>query len=96
MKQAEFAEVLAEAKQGGGDYAELYLEDTEVNTVELTGGTVEKAGYTRLRGAGVVFFDGTLWTDDEIVRAGLGSDLLFIGAAELQFQALIERAHLQR
>lgn len=32
----------------------------------------------------------------EVVRAGLGSDLLFIGAAELQFQALIERAHLQR
>ena len=26
----------------------------------------------RLRGAGLVFFDGTLWTDDEMVRAGLG------------------------
>ncbi len=26
----------------------------------------------RLRGAGVVMFDGTLWTDDEMVVAGLG------------------------
>lgn len=26
----------------------------------------------RLRGAELVFFDGTLWTDDEMVRAGLG------------------------
>lgn len=26
----------------------------------------------RLRGAAIVFFDGTLWTDDEMVRAGLG------------------------
>lgn len=26
----------------------------------------------RLRGADAVFFDGTLWTDDEMVRAGLG------------------------
>lgn len=30
----------------------------------------------------------------EVVRAELGSDLLLIGAAELQFQSLIERAHL--
>ena len=26
----------------------------------------------RLRGAELVFFDGTLWSDDEMVRAGLG------------------------
>jgi pyrroloquinoline quinone biosynthesis protein B len=26
----------------------------------------------RLRGADTVFFDGTLWTDDEMIRAGLG------------------------
>ncbi len=26
----------------------------------------------RLRGADVVFFDGTLWVDDEMIRAGLG------------------------
>ncbi len=26
----------------------------------------------RLRGAEAVFFDGTLWTDDEMIRAGLG------------------------
>jgi pyrroloquinoline quinone biosynthesis protein B len=27
----------------------------------------------RLRGADVVLFDGTLWTDDEMIRAGLGA-----------------------
>ncbi len=27
----------------------------------------------RLRGADLVFFDGTLWTDDEMIRAGLAS-----------------------
>jgi pyrroloquinoline quinone biosynthesis protein B len=27
----------------------------------------------RLRDATVVLFDGTLWTDDEMIRAGLGS-----------------------
>ena len=27
---------------------------------------------SRLRGAAAVFFDGTLWSDDEMVRAGLG------------------------
>ncbi len=27
----------------------------------------------RLHGADVVFFDGTLWTDDEMLRAGIGS-----------------------
>jgi len=26
----------------------------------------------RLRGAEAVFFDGTLWTDDEMIQAGLG------------------------
>jgi len=27
----------------------------------------------RLDGAGIVFFDGTLWRDDEMIRAGLGT-----------------------
>jgi len=27
---------------------------------------------TRLRGAALVFFDGTLWVDDEMIRAGVG------------------------
>jgi pyrroloquinoline quinone biosynthesis protein B len=33
----------------------------------MTGGLAR-----RLQGADVVFFDGTLWTDDEMVRAGIG------------------------
>ena len=36
-------------------------------------GGVTPALAERLRGAGLVFFDGTLWTDDEIVQAGLGA-----------------------
>lgn len=35
-------------------------------------GAVTDAVTDRLRGAPLVFFDGTLWRDDEIVRAGLG------------------------
>src|ERR1700724_226230 len=27
----------------------------------------------RLRGAALLFFDGTLWRDDEMIRAGLGA-----------------------
>lgn len=35
-------------------------------------GAVTPALADRLRGADLVFFDGTLWTDDEILKAGLG------------------------
>lgn len=34
---------------------------------------MSKALATRLRGAALVLFDGTLWADDEMIRAGLGS-----------------------
>lgn len=33
---------------------------------------VTEALRRRLRGAGLVFFDGTLWRDDEMIRAGVG------------------------
>src|SRR5690606_2810659 len=36
-------------------------------------GAVTDAVAERLRGAPLVFFDGTLWRDDEIVQAGLGT-----------------------
>jgi pyrroloquinoline quinone biosynthesis protein B len=35
--------------------------------------TVTPALAERLRGADLVFFDGTLWEDDEMIRAGLGA-----------------------
>jgi pyrroloquinoline quinone biosynthesis protein B len=34
---------------------------------------IDAALKARLRGAPLVFFDGTLWRDDEMIRAGLGS-----------------------
>ncbi len=56
---SEGSAVLLAAMKGGADYAELYLEDTESNNIELTGGVVEKAGYARLCGAGVRVLRGT-------------------------------------
>ncbi len=51
--------VLAAAQSGGARYAELFMEDTESTSVELVGGAVEKANYTRLCGAGVRVLCGT-------------------------------------
>lgn len=51
--------VLQEALKHGADFSELFLEDTESNTVVMVDGKVENAGYTRLRGAGVRVLKGT-------------------------------------
>lgn len=45
--------VLAAALETGGDYSELYMEDTEQNNVSMVDGKVENAQYTRRTGAGV-------------------------------------------
>jgi pyrroloquinoline quinone biosynthesis protein B len=65
-----------------------YLEGTAPEGGDTVGLTFRAAGRTvhvvtacarvtpelseRLRGADTVFFDGTLWTDDEMIREGLG------------------------
>ena len=46
------------------DHAGIYV-------ITACGAVTPELG-ARLRGAPAVFFDGTLWRDDEIVRAGLG------------------------
>lgn len=45
--------VLNRALQSGGDFAELFIEDTEGNNLALVNMDVEKAGYSRSRGAGL-------------------------------------------
>lgn len=66
----------------------LYLEGASEEGGDTVGLTFRAAGRTihvvtacalltpelseRLRGADTVFFDGTLWTDDEMIREGLG------------------------
>lgn len=47
----------------GGGPAMFYIPGCAAMTPELS---------DRLRGAALVLFDGTLWTDDEMIRAGLG------------------------
>ena len=51
--------VLAAALETGGDFSELFLEDTESNNVSMMGGTVENATYSRRHGAGIRVLKGT-------------------------------------
>lgn len=45
--------VLEAALATGGDFSELFAEDTEHNSITMTDGKVENAGYKRVNGAGV-------------------------------------------
>ncbi len=51
--------VLEAALETGGDYSELFVEDTEHNSITMTDGKVENAGYRRVNGAGVRVLLGT-------------------------------------
>ncbi|MDO4567359.1 MAG: TldD/PmbA family protein [Clostridia bacterium] len=51
--------VLDEALKTGGDFSELFMQDTDNNGVTMANGVVEEATYTRLRGAGVRVLKGT-------------------------------------
>ena len=59
ITQALAQAVLAAALETGGDFSELYLEDTESNDLSMMGGTVENAAYSRRHGAGVRVLKGT-------------------------------------
>ena len=59
ITQALAQAVLAAALETGGDFSELYLEDTESNHLSMMGGTVENAAYSRRHGAGVRVLKGT-------------------------------------
>lgn len=51
--------VLYEALKTGGDYSELYLEDSDLNFLSMTDGKINDAGYQRKVGAGVRVLKGT-------------------------------------
>ncbi len=59
ITQALASAVLAAALETGGDFSELFLEDTESNTVSMMGGKVENAAYSRRHGAGIRVLKGT-------------------------------------
>ena len=59
ITQALAQAVLAAALETGGDFSELYLEDTESNDLSMMGGTVENAAYSRRHGAGIRVLKGT-------------------------------------
>ncbi|MGI6004554.1 MAG: TldD/PmbA family protein [Christensenellales bacterium] len=52
--------VLSAALEGGGDFSEIYVEDTVSTRIAMTGAEVEDASYTRLHGAGIRIFSRTL------------------------------------
>lgn len=45
--------ILARALKHGGDFAEIFLEDSESNTLAMIDREVETAAYSRIRGAGI-------------------------------------------
>lgn len=51
--------VLDEALKSGGDFSELYMQDTESNSLSMVNGVVEDANYNRTVGAGVRVLKGT-------------------------------------
>ena len=51
--------VLEKALCEGADFSELYIEDTESNSIEMTDGTVKDAVSSRRHGAGIRVFSGT-------------------------------------
>ncbi len=51
--------VLDEALRTGGDFSELYLQDTESNSLSMIDGKVENANFSRRVGAGVRVLSGT-------------------------------------
>ncbi|MBR3289583.1 MAG: TldD/PmbA family protein [Clostridia bacterium] len=59
LQESVVRRVLEEALQTGGDFSELFVEDSEHNSVRMLDGAVENATYSRSRGAGVRVFKGT-------------------------------------
>ncbi len=51
--------VLDEALRSGGDFSELYMQDTDTNSLKMVNGIVEDARYQRKVGAGVRVLKGT-------------------------------------
>ena len=58
ISKAAAEHVLAEAMRTGGDFAELFLEDTRRANMTLSDGTIDNAVTGRNHGAGVRVGDG--------------------------------------
>ena len=59
MEQALAQRVLSAALETGGDFAEIFVEDTEANSVYMIDNKVENANHTRSHGAGIRVLRGT-------------------------------------
>lgn len=55
----ELNDILSTALSRGGEYADIYLEDTRLNSLELQDGTVSQAQQVMLYGAGIRVVQGT-------------------------------------
>jgi pyrroloquinoline quinone biosynthesis protein B len=64
------------AKEGDGDTIGLRIRDKATDRyfyfIAACGAVTDELK-SRIRGAPLVFFDGTLWRDDELIAAGLGT-----------------------
>ena len=58
LKQDTARAVIAEALKTGGDFAEIFLEDRQNNSISMLSGRVESVNSVRLHGAGVRVFSG--------------------------------------
>lgn len=52
-------DVLEAALESGGDFSELFLEDTEQNTLSMTGEEIGNISYSKIHGAGIRVLKGT-------------------------------------
>ncbi len=78
IEQALAQRVLDAALGTGGDFSELYMEDTESHSISMLNGTVENASYRRRRGAGI--------------RVLKGEQSAYAYTAEVDAEALLETA----
>ena len=59
LTQEELHSILSTALSRGGEYADIYLEDTRISSLELQDGTVSQAQQVMLYGAGIRVVQGT-------------------------------------
>ncbi len=78
IEQALARRVLEAALETGGDFSELFMEDTESRAISMLNGTVEDASYRRKHGAGV--------------RVLLGEQSAYAYTADTSEEALVQTA----
>ena len=59
LTQEELHGILSTALSRGGEYADIFLEDTRISSLELQDGTVSQAQQLMLYGAGIRVLQGT-------------------------------------